>query len=95
MAKNKKEPLYSISPRGSANRSLLWCDEKWYETTHGSTFVFTKDDVERIKTCLPKHFIMKATITSQNGEVEEWKAFQENVAEIAADVATNEFECVI
>ena len=92
--KDKQEALYSISPHGNTNRSLLWCDDKWYETTPGSAFIFTKEDVERIKTQLPNHYVLNAIIRSKSGEVEEWKAFQKKVAENAENVATNEFDIV-
>lgn len=93
MAKNKKkETLYAISIRENKNRTLLWCDEKWYENAEGQNFVFTKEQVEKVKEYLPKHFILKATITSENGEVEQWRAFAEKEAEIAQNEATNEFD---
>lgn len=95
MAKNKKETLYAISIREDTKRSLLWCDEHWYENAEGQNFVFTKELVEEAKKNLPNHFVLNATITSENGEVEKWTAFKEKAAARAEKQALSEVELTL
>ena len=95
--KNKtieKEPLYSVSI-GTPSRSLLWCDEHWYETAEGQNFLFTKTRLSTLKENLPKHNILKAAITDENGVTEMWYAFHEKTQEKAhEEVETSEFDIV-
>lgn len=91
--KTKNTTLYAISIRGNSTHSLTWIDDHWYENKEGMNFVFTKEQVEKAKEQLPKHYILNATITSDSGEVEEWKAFKEKEAERAQKEAlSTEFD---
>lgn len=93
--KNKNDTLYSISINGDMNRSLEWCDDHWYGTTNGAAFIFAKEQVEKIKAQLKKHFVKKATISDRNGVVEEWSAFAEKSRQKAKKVATKGFKIKI
>lgn len=58
---------YSVVVGKEQNRSILWCDNCWYETTSGRNCVFSKEQALEIVKKLKLHFQYFVHLIGEDG----------------------------